>query len=162
MAPEQADEESKAEIGPVSDIYSLAVISYQMLTGDLSSTGKDMRDAIQTHLATPHPRPFNPNLPDGVLAELLKALDKEPTKRHATASSFVNALEQAAGIQNKPTDAPTWSLNPSVASGRVSTQMGYDKRAQGIPKGHAMISGEATMGETSTRHDMSEETSKRE
>jgi hypothetical protein len=81
-----------------SDLYSLAVIGYQLLTGRLPFQGGGMMDLLYAHVHTeiPPPTSFNPALPapiDGVMA---RALAKNPRERYESAADLMGALEAAA------------------------------------------------------------------
>jgi serine/threonine protein kinase len=95
IAPEQA--QGSANAVPQSDLYSLGVILYEMLTGvvpfDDPST---MAVAIQ-HITQPPPPPrdLNPALNPQVEAVLLKALQKSPEARYQTGAELLAALEEA-------------------------------------------------------------------
>jgi len=91
MAPEQFD----GEAGPGSDQYALAVMIYYLLTGHPPFEGDPMR-LMHQHLYTepPPPRTFNPTLPEGVEASLLKALSKKPSERHPSIAAFANTFAQ--------------------------------------------------------------------
>jgi len=109
MAPEQADLSRKHEIGPATDIYALAVMTYQLLTGHLPFSGGHAQAILYAHANTPPPDPrqFNRYLPAPVAQVLLQALDKQPRNRYPNAMSFVDALERAAlGGASPPAPPP--------------------------------------------------------
>jgi serine/threonine protein kinase len=95
IAPEQALSSNKAL--PQSDIYSLAVIAYEVMTGKTPFNGESPMEIALAHINEPPPalRSINPNIPDAAEREVLKALDKDPLKRHRTAGEFVKALRSA-------------------------------------------------------------------
>lgn len=117
IAPEQAL--GKAETA--SDIYSLAVIAYQLFTGRLPFTGETGYGIVVQHLTTPPPLPhqINPSLLPSVEEVLLRGLAKNPAQRFSSARAFVAELERqvkAALIQLASTDSqPTALLGPSLA-----------------------------------------------
>jgi serine/threonine protein kinase/DNA-binding LacI/PurR family transcriptional regulator len=84
-----------------SDIYSMGIILYQMLTGVLpfDSTSGDVITIIYQHLEKPPPSPrgINPDLPPEVEAVVLRALAKEPEKRYDTIIEVANSLDLALG-----------------------------------------------------------------
>ena len=94
MAPEQwlgvAD--------PGTDIYSLGVVFYEMVTGHRPYTADTPAAVMIKHLRDPLPRPssFIPNLPEEVEQVLFKALAKEPKERYQSMTSFAVALERLA------------------------------------------------------------------
>ncbi|HLU09035.1 MAG TPA: serine/threonine-protein kinase [Oceanobacillus sp.] len=95
IAPEQALSSNKAL--PQSDIYSLAVIAYEILTGQTPFSGDSPMEIALAHIndTPPSLRSINPNVPEAAEREVLKALDKDPLKRHRTAGDFVSALKRA-------------------------------------------------------------------
>jgi tRNA A-37 threonylcarbamoyl transferase component Bud32 len=98
IAPEQAISSNKA-VGQ-SDIYSLAVITYEILTGETPFNGDSPMEIALSHISDPPPPPrtLNPNIPEAVEAELMRALEKEPDKRHSTATEFISAVKRGYGM----------------------------------------------------------------
>lgn len=83
-----------------SDLYSLGVVLYELLTGAFPIRGSDEASVIAGHLFHP-PREFSETDPEGRIAEplrrvLLHALQKEPGYRFQSAADFARALRQAA------------------------------------------------------------------
>lgn len=93
MSPEQAKGE---RVSPRSDIYAIAVVTFEMLTGHRLFQG-DPFMIIEHHIHTAPPQPtrINPDLPAVIDDVLSCALEKDPKKRFASASDFSNALAQA-------------------------------------------------------------------
>ncbi len=94
MAPEQA----RGETSPASDIYSLGVMTYEMLTGRLPFQGTNQATLLYQHLHEPPPplHRWNPTVPPEVEQVVLKAMAKEPAQRYATAGEMARELELAA------------------------------------------------------------------
>jgi serine/threonine protein kinase/WD40 repeat protein len=93
MAPEQIHGHAEA----ASDGYSLAIIAYQLLTGQKPFTGNTPYETLMKQLQTmpPSPRQFNPQLPLAVEIVFLRGLAKQPEARFDSCTSFVNALEES-------------------------------------------------------------------
>jgi len=104
MSPEQAQGKS---LTPGSDIYSLAVILYEVLTGKLPFDAKNPMEYIQLHVTT-KPKPINERVPGKTFPPLLwtvlsKALEKKSEDRYQSAAEFAHALQAVlAGATEVP------------------------------------------------------------
>jgi hypothetical protein len=96
MPPEQARGDVAA-IGPRSDVYSLGVILYELLTGRRPFAAADTNDLIRKIETEPPPRPseFYPWVDSGVEDVCLTALAKDPADRFNTMAEFERALKEA-------------------------------------------------------------------
>jgi serine/threonine-protein kinase len=94
MSPEQA---LAGEIDHRSDIYSLGVILYQMVAGQVPFSAKMPVATALMHINNPLPSPrqFNPALSPEIEEVIVKALAKKPADRYATASEMASALLDA-------------------------------------------------------------------
>jgi serine/threonine-protein kinase len=95
LAPEQLTEQ---EVDLRADIYSLAVVLYELLTGKLpfqppSGTPAD-KVMARLHEAPIPPSAMNPALAASLETLLLKALEREPGMRYATMEAFVGDMRQ--------------------------------------------------------------------
>jgi serine/threonine protein kinase len=98
VSPEQAD---GAPVDQRSDIYSLGIILYEMLTGS-PPFGNDADKLRRTEILRAHveraprkPSEINPELTPEVEAIILRALEKDPEKRFQTAAEFLRAVRFA-------------------------------------------------------------------
>lgn len=117
MSPEQA---SGQPAGAASDLYALAIVLFQMLTGRVPFQA-DSTPAIlykHVHESPPPVRAYLPTLPGVVETVITKALAKDPTARYRSAGEFAAALREMSGARPAlPVEAATVLLN-----GRQTTQ----------------------------------------
>jgi serine/threonine-protein kinase len=94
MSPEQAAGER--ELDARSDVYSLAVLLYEMLAGDAPHTGRDAQVVLAKVMTEPAlpVRVLRDTVPLHVEAALTKALAKVPADRFPTAAAFARALTE--------------------------------------------------------------------
>jgi serine/threonine protein kinase len=95
IAPEQAVSSKNAV--PQSDLYSLGICAYEMLTGRVPFDDPSAMSVALKHLhdMPPSPLEFAPELPSSVEAVLFKVLDKDPERRYASGAEFARALALA-------------------------------------------------------------------
>ncbi len=98
IAPEQAISSHRAV--PQSDIYSLGVVIYEMITGQAPFDNDSPMSLALSHITNPPPPPrtVRADIPLEVQDVILKALEKKPEDRYQTASAMVNALRAAYGL----------------------------------------------------------------
>jgi len=107
ISPEQATDSQSAV--PQSDVYSLAVIMYEILTNEVMFRGKTPMEVALAHITeTPTPpRAINPEIPANAQTEIMKALQKDASKRHATAMELIRAIRGAYKLDDtQPIEMP--------------------------------------------------------
>lgn len=107
-----------------SDLYSLGVVLYRLLTNADPIVGDNWREIISAHLFQP-PRPFEAaapgiEVPEAAQRVIFRALEKDPDNRYADATEFAAAVEQAFNVHDarhtRPSrTAPATTVVPTVA-----------------------------------------------
>ncbi len=92
MSPEQV--EAKPTDGR-SDIYSLGIILYEMVTGEAPFQGDSLVKVMYQRVAEPpkNPKSLCPDLPDYLAAIIMRCLERDPEKRYQTAQEILHDLE---------------------------------------------------------------------
>jgi hypothetical protein len=100
-----------------SDVYSLGIVLYEMLTGTAPFKAENTLAVLYKHVnETPAPiANVRPELSNAIQALVDKAIAKEPEKRFQTAGDFIHALDMA--MLGKSVEAP--SRRPAVIVGLV-------------------------------------------
>lgn len=95
ISPEQAM--GKKDLDAGTDIYSFAVMLYEMVVGQVPFSADTPFSIIHDHIYTPLPLPqsINPKVPEPVQRVLLKALAKERADRYETVGDLVAAFKSA-------------------------------------------------------------------
>lgn len=95
MSPEQAKGLRGDQLDGRSDLYSLGVTLFELLTGRLPFSADTPVGLLLAQVQTPptDPRQLRADLPDAVVAAVLRALEKDPARRFATAEVMQGALE---------------------------------------------------------------------
>src|SRR5687768_11273077 len=109
MSPEQAMGER--EIDGRSDLYSLGVVGYHMLTGELPFSATNTPSMLMKHISE-HARPIRemrPDIPSGLERSIERAMEKQPDRRWRDATAFRDALTDDA-----PRAAPPPSVHEAV------------------------------------------------
>jgi serine/threonine-protein kinase len=92
MSPEQINGK---EIDGRSDLFSLGVVFYELLTGQLPFKGKNLTNLLYqiTQVRHPSPREINPRIPKPVEQVINKALAKSPANRFESAGEMAKYLK---------------------------------------------------------------------
>ena len=106
ISPEQAM--GKKDLDDGTDIYSFAVMLYEMVVGQVPFSADTPFSIIHDHIYSPLPLPqtINPDVPEPVQRVLLKALSKERVDRYENVSALVKAFQEAwreSGVPMKGT-----------------------------------------------------------
>jgi serine/threonine-protein kinase len=99
MSPEQAMGRRGDELDGRSDLYSLGIVMYQMLTGELPFRADTTMEMLIAHLQQPpiNVRTVRPELqiPSGVANVVMRLLAKKPEHRPASAAALIAEIEEA-------------------------------------------------------------------
>jgi cyclic di-GMP phosphodiesterase len=114
MSPEQAADEP---MGPASDIYSLAIVAYEMLTGRVPFECDTPAATLLSHVTKPMPATLElkGELSAHLEEVLRKALAKRPEDRYPSAAAFAVALRPAAWPSRRSDDMPATSPTRRLA-----------------------------------------------
>src|SRR4051812_31119232 len=119
LSPEQAQGTAAEE---TSDLYSIAVLLYEMVTGQIPFTGDSAVAIALRHLTEP-PQPLHVHRPDvdpALEAVVMQALSKDPAQRFPDADSFIAALEHVRGQLGAAPAGQDTAQFTMVAAGPVS------------------------------------------
>ena len=108
MSPEQC--EGKGLIDHRSDVYSLGIVMYELLTGVVPFPGEGFGEVLVAHLTKEAVKPtvVNPNLPPAIESIVLHAIEKDRNRR------FQNMQEFLAAVENPEAHAAQWSGLPGT------------------------------------------------
>ena len=128
MAPEIG----KGIYGKEIDIYAMAILLYEMLTGDVPFEGESSQEIIMKHLTA---QPNVDRLPEGYRAAILKGLMKDPERRYDTIQEFLDALpwgKPTAGEIESSYPNTTYPKTGGQNGNRKLDENGYSPHAPGV------------------------------
>jgi tRNA A-37 threonylcarbamoyl transferase component Bud32 len=156
MSPEQGQGERGDER---SDIYSIGVMLYEMLTGIVPYDADTPFAVIMKHISEPLPLPskINPDVPEPVERVILKSMSKDPDDRYQTGGELARALRDAIGLSPddnlRTTPLKTIASAPQVEqieheTGPISTMKPHQATGGTFASGGETVMGDAGAGAT--------------
>src|SRR5690606_23427971 len=145
FSPEQA---KGAAQDAVSDLYSLGIVLYQMLTAKLPFSGDSPISVALKHLQeeVESPRAINPHIPQSVENIVLKALRKSPRERYASARAMLKDLDVCLLPEKR--NEPKWYPDGDEEDDREKTRiMPAIRKAAEPPRRDPEQSGDRMQGD---------------
>ncbi len=135
---------------PSADIYSLACVLHECLTGDRPYPGDSFEEQLAGHLTTRPPKPSTkcPDVPSAFDEVIARGLAKDPDNRYQTASELADAARAAltsplgGSPSSPPPQAPT-QLAPQPRRSSATPKSTPGKRTVRIPSAKSVPSNEA-------------------
>ena len=124
MSPEQVE---GREVDARSDLYSLGIVLYEMLTGRVPFAGDTpFSVGVKQRSEKPgDPRQLNPDIPDDLSRLVLKCLEKDPERRYGSAEEVAVELEKIA--QRIPTTERVLARRKPSTTRRIATALRQKK-----------------------------------
>jgi serine/threonine protein kinase len=128
MSPEQAAGERN--IDGRSDLYSLGVVTYQMLTGKLPFNAPSVAGILMKQIteAAPDIRRSRPDIPEDLALAVARCLEKDPESRWPTADALRRALETRNVGDYQPTSA-----RRAGPAGQRGSEAGFGRNSSRVP-----------------------------
>ena len=127
MSPEQAAGEK--EIDGRSDLYSLGIVTYQMLSGELPFSAPTVAGILMKQITEPAPdlRERRPDVPEDLALAVARCLEKDPENRWPTADALRRALESRVVTGYRPTGT-SWRAGSARSSSPSPRSTGTQRR----------------------------------
>ena len=139
IAPEQAQGQ---RVDEHTDVYSLGIVLYELLTGELPFSGDNFVAVAMQHINDVPPRVSSkrPEVPPRVDAAVARALAKKAEDRFPTMADFGRELEACLQELRAPGSAPTMVLAPTQSVGAPGTpRIAKRRRRRGRAPASAVI-----------------------
>ena len=136
MSPEQSM--GDREVDGRSDLYSLGIVGYQMLTGELPFNASSTPALLVKHISeTPTPvHQRCPGVPPDLGRAVMMMLEKDPANRFPSAAALATALE--TGEVPEPANGGALSLGAQPGRGMQALARGHDDGALAAPTGEEL------------------------
>ena len=123
LSPEQCSQESDAD--ERSDVYSLGIMFYEMLTGEVPFTADTANDLMMKHSQSPPPPlvAFRDDVPEEIEPILLNALAKNPDKRYQSAAAFAEDLTESIRGEDEDDTIVIPKVNTAAAGVDVNNNL---------------------------------------
>ena len=146
MSPEQAMGKRGNELDGRSDIYSLGIVIYQMLTGDLPLKADSEVQMLMAQINTP-PQPIltrRPDIPAGLAELVMRCLEKDLNRRPSSGSMLIEQIEaslrgtgkstlEVAGISGQDAPAPNTTSGDTAVVGHEETEKQHPSVSESNP-----------------------------
>lgn len=122
MAPERFTDKVAT---PAVDVYSLACVLYESLTGEAPFAGDSLEHLVAAHLAVPPPRPSaaNRRVPAALDEVVARGMAKHPDERYATAGALGGAAQRALGVSSAEAEGTRPIAAIATPSGSPTDQL---------------------------------------
>lgn len=120
MAPERFDDDDAT---PAADVYSLACVLYEMLTGAIPFPVRTAQQAVKAHTLAPPPRPSDADasVPQSLDDVVARGMAKHPDDRYGSAGALGRAAKRALS-ESPATTAPAPGAAPAPANDAATTR----------------------------------------